>query len=126
MRISDWSSDVCSSDLFDEHYDRPTKNWAGNAEANVPDGYYRIDLSKARIVRKGEALTILCYGTMVHVVSSTIADLGVDAEIIDLRTLVPLDIEAIEISVRKTGRCMLVHEANRTRDRKRTRLNSSH
>src|SRR3546814_4099228 len=51
---------------------------------------------------------------MVHVVSSTIADLGVDAEIIDLRTLVPLDIEAIEISVRKTGRCMIVHEATRT------------
>src|SRR3546814_6992 len=99
---------------FDGHYDRPTKNWAGNAEANVPDGYYRIDLSKARIVRKGEALTILCYGTMVHVVSSTIADLDVDAEIIDLRTLVPLDIEAIEISVRKTGRCMIVHEATRT------------
>src|SRR3546814_9130364 len=65
---------------FDGRYDRPTKNWAGNAEANVPDGYYRIDLSKARIVRKGEALTILCYGTMVHVVSSTIADLAVDEE----------------------------------------------
>src|SRR3546814_5412433 len=89
---------------FDWHYDRPTKNWAGNAEANVPDGYYRIYLSKARIVRKGEALTIICYGTMVHVVSSTIADLDVDAAIIDLRTLVPLAMDAIEISVRKTGR----------------------
>src|SRR3546814_12475675 len=51
---------------------------------------------------------------MVHVVSSTIADLDVDAEIIDLRTLVPLDIEAIAISVRKTGRCMIVPEATRT------------
>src|SRR3546814_17440128 len=51
---------------------------------------------------------------MVHVVSSTIADLDVDAEIIDLRTPAPLDIEAIEISVRKTGRCMIVHEATRT------------
>src|SRR3546814_14990011 len=51
---------------------------------------------------------------MVHVVSSTIADRFCDAVIIDLRTLVPLDIEAIEISVRKTGRCMIVHEATRT------------
>jgi 2-oxoisovalerate dehydrogenase E1 component beta subunit len=59
-------------------------------------------------------VTILCYGTMVHVVASTIEELGVDAEIIDLRTLVPLDIEAIEDSVKKTGRCLIVHEATRT------------
>ncbi len=65
-------------------------------------------------MREGEALTILCYGTMVHVVASTIEELGVDAEIVDLRTLVPLDIEAIEASVKKTGRCMIVHEATRT------------
>ena len=51
---------------------------------------------------------------MVHVVQSTIEELGVDAEIIDLRTLVPLDIEAIETSVKKTGRCLIVHEATRT------------
>ena len=62
----------------------------------------------------GEALTILCYGTMVHVVANTIEEMGVDAEIIDLRTLVPLDIEAIEASVKKTGRCLIVHEATRT------------
>jgi len=48
------------------------------------------------------------------VVSSTVAEMGVDAEIIDLRTLVPLDIEAVEASVRKTGRCLIVHEATRT------------
>ncbi|MBK5264493.1 MAG: alpha-ketoacid dehydrogenase subunit beta [Alphaproteobacteria bacterium] len=99
---------------FDGHYDRPAKNWAGNADAQVPEGYYRIDLGKARTVREGDALTILCYGTMVHVVSSTVADMGVDADIIDLRTLVPLDIEAVEASVKKTGRCMIVHEATRT------------
>jgi 2-oxoisovalerate dehydrogenase E1 component beta subunit len=73
-----------------------------------------VDLGKARTVRAGEGLTILCYGAMVHVVASTVADLGVDAEIIDLRTLLPLDIDAIEASVKKTGRCLIVHEATRT------------
>ncbi|HEX7784083.1 MAG TPA: alpha-ketoacid dehydrogenase subunit beta [Sphingobium sp.] len=99
---------------FDGHYDRPAKSWAGHVDAQVPEGYYKIPLGKARTVREGGALTILCYGTMVHVVVNTIADAGVDAEIIDLRTLVPLDIAAIEASVKKTGRCLIVHEATRT------------
>lgn len=99
---------------FDGHYDRPAKSWAGLEDAQVPEGYYRVPLGKARMVRQGDALTILCYGTMVHVVAASVADMGVDAEIIDLRTLVPLDIEAVEASVRKTGRCMVVHEATRT------------
>lgn len=99
---------------FDGHYDRPAKNWTAHPASEVPEGYYRVELGKAATVREGEAVTILCYGTMVHVVAATIEELGVDAEIIDLRTLVPLDIEAIEASVRKTGRCMIVHEATRT------------
>ncbi|WP_368735462.1 transketolase C-terminal domain-containing protein, partial [Klebsiella aerogenes] len=69
---------------------------------------------KAAVVRPGEAVTILCYGTMVHVVANTVEELGVDAEIVDLRTLVPLDIDTIEASVKKTGRCLIVHEATRT------------
>lgn len=99
---------------FDGHYDRPAKNWTAHPASEVPEGYYRVELGKAATVRAGEAVTILCYGTMVHVVAATIEELGVDAEIIDLRTLVPLDIEAIEASVKKTGRCMIVHEATRT------------
>jgi len=99
---------------FDGHYDRPAKNWTAHPASEVPEGYYRVELGKAATVREGEAVTILCYGTMVHVVAATIEELGVDAEIIDLRTLVPLDIEAIEASVKKTGRCMIVHEATRT------------
>ncbi len=99
---------------FDGHYDRPAKNWTAHPASEVPTGYYRVELGKAATVREGEAVTILCYGTMVHVVAATIEELGVDAEIIDLRTLVPLDIEAIEASVKKTGRCMIVHEATRT------------
>lgn len=99
---------------FDGHYDRPSKNWSNHPLGEVPEGYYKIPLGKAATVRTGEAVTILCYGTMVHVVASTIEEMQVDAEIIDLRTLVPLDIEAIETSVKKTGRCMIVHEATRT------------
>jgi 2-oxoisovalerate dehydrogenase E1 component beta subunit len=51
---------------------------------------------------------------MVHVALAATADTGVDAEIIDLRTLIPLDIETIAASVCKTGRCVIVHEATRT------------
>jgi 2-oxoisovalerate dehydrogenase E1 component beta subunit len=51
---------------------------------------------------------------MVHVARATVDDMGVDGEVIDLRTLVPLDIETIEASVKKTGRCLIVHEATRT------------
>ena len=100
---------------FHGHYDRPAANWAGHAAAQVPEGYYRVDLGKAAVVRRGSDVTILCYGTMVHVVANTIAELGnVDAEIVDLRTLLPLDIGTIEASVKKTGRCLIVHEATRT------------
>lgn len=100
---------------FHGHYDRPAKTWAGHPGGEVPEGYYRVDLGKAAIVREGSDLTILCYGAMVHVVASTIEELGnVDAEIVDLRTLLPLDIDTIEASVKKTGRCMIVHEATRT------------
>jgi 2-oxoisovalerate dehydrogenase E1 component beta subunit len=99
---------------FSGYYDRPVEPWAKHEGSNVPEDYYRIDLGKAAIVREGQALTVLTYGTMVHVVKSMVAETGIDAEIVDLRTLLPLDIETIEASVKKTGRCMVVHEATRT------------
>ena len=71
-------------------------------------------LGKAKVVREGEALTVLAYGTMVHVALAAVEENGVDAEVIDLRTLVPLDIETIEESVKKTGRCLVVQEATKT------------
>ncbi len=99
-------------------YDQPATGWAGHPDAQVPEDYYRIPLGKARIMREGGDVTILTYGTMVHVVGATVAAMegnnGIDAEIIDLRTLIPLDIETIMTSVEKTGRCMVVHEATRT------------
>jgi 2-oxoisovalerate dehydrogenase E1 component beta subunit len=99
---------------FSGYYDRPVEPWSKHAASAVPEGYYRIELGKAGIVREGEALTILTYGTMVHVVQTVVAEMGIDAEIVDLRTLLPLDVETIEESVKKTGRCLVVHEATRT------------
>ncbi|HEX7856609.1 MAG TPA: alpha-ketoacid dehydrogenase subunit beta [Sphingobium sp.] len=100
---------------FHGHYDRPVDSWHGHPAAEVPEGHYRVPLGQAAVVREGMDVTILCYGTMVHVALNTVAEIGeIDAEIIDLRTLVPLDIETIERSVRKTGRCLIVHEATRT------------
>ena len=99
---------------FTGYYDRPVEPWSKHAASQVPEEYYRIELGKASIVRAGQALTILTYGTMVHVANAVVEDMGIDAEVIDLRTLLPLDIETIEASVKKTGRCMVVHEATRT------------
>ncbi|MEQ1538980.1 MAG: alpha-ketoacid dehydrogenase subunit beta [Sphingorhabdus sp.] len=99
---------------FTGYYDRPVEPWAKHEGSDVPADYYRIELGKAATVREGQALTILVYGTMVHVVKSVVEEIGIDAEIVDLRTLMPLDIDAIMASVTKTGRCMVVHEATRT------------
>ncbi|HEU0045841.1 alpha-ketoacid dehydrogenase subunit beta [Sphingomonas sp.] len=99
---------------FDGHYDRPARNWSQHPAGEVPEGHYRVDLGTAAVARAGEALTILAYGTMVHVAAATVEEMGIDAEILDLRTLVPLDIQAIEASVKKTGRCIVIHEATRT------------
>jgi 2-oxoisovalerate dehydrogenase E1 component beta subunit len=99
---------------FNGLFDRPMTPWAKNPASEVPEGHYRVPLGKAATVREGNDLTVLAYGTMVHVALAVINELGVDAELIDLRTLIPLDIEAIEESVRKTGRCVVVHEATRT------------
>ena len=57
---------------------------------------------------------MLAYGTLVHVSKSAAEESGIDAEVIDLRTLVPLDLDTIAESVRKTGRCVIAHEATRT------------
>jgi 2-oxoisovalerate dehydrogenase E1 component beta subunit len=99
---------------FDGFFDRPVTPWSKHPASEVPEDYYKIPLGKAAVVREGEEVTILAYGTMVHVTLATVRELGIDAEIIDLRTIVPLDIETIEQSVQKTGRCVIVHEATRT------------
>jgi 2-oxoisovalerate dehydrogenase E1 component beta subunit len=99
---------------FDGYYERPVTPWAKHPAAEVPDEHYTVPLGKAAVARAGEEVTILAYGTMVHVAIATAEANDIDAEVIDLRSIVPVDIEAIEASVRKTGRCVILHEATRT------------
>jgi len=99
---------------FSGHHDQPVQPWSKFAESEVPEGHYAVPLGKAAIVREGSDVTMLAYGTMVHVAKAAVEESGIDAEVIDLRTLVPLDIDTIVASVEKTGRCVIVHEAPRT------------
>lgn len=84
----------------------------------VPGGEYTVPLGKADVKRKGSDVTIVSYGRMVPVcleaAAQMEADEGVSAEVVDLRTLVPLDRDTIIASVKKTGRLLIVHEASRT------------
>jgi 2-oxoisovalerate dehydrogenase E1 component beta subunit len=87
------------------------------AKGEVPEGDYTVPLGEAKVVREGSQLTVLCYGAMVHtcVEAAQLAEKeGFDPEIIDLRTLLPLDAETILTSVRKTGRVVIAHEAPKT------------
>ena len=99
---------------FDGHHDRPVTPWSKHPLGDVPADHYRVPIGKASIVRPGEAVTILTYGTTVHVALAAVQETQIDAEVIDLRTLVPLDLETIVASVDKTRRCVIVHEATRT------------
>ena len=87
------------------------------SRAEVPEGYYTLPLGKARVVREGEAASLFCYGGMVEVclqAAEVAKREGVEVEVVDLETLVPLDTETILESVRKTGRAVVVYEAMRT------------
>lgn len=99
---------------FDGHHDRPVTPWSKHEFGDVPDDYFTVPLGKAAIRREGADVTVLAYGTMVYVAEAAAEEAGVDAEVIDLRTILPLDMETIEASVRKTGRCVIVHEATKT------------
>ncbi|MDE1810476.1 MAG: alpha-ketoacid dehydrogenase subunit beta [Candidatus Micrarchaeota archaeon] len=77
----------------------------------VPEESYEVEIGKANVVKEGQKLSIITYGTMVPVVKEVVEKKAIDAEIIDLRTINPLDEETILNSVKKTGRAMIVHEA---------------
>ncbi len=88
-----------------------------SVKEEVPSGRTSTPISKARIARAGEQLTILAYGAMVPVsieAANQAQERGWSVEVVDLRTLVPLDQEAVLESVRRTGRAVIVHEAPRT------------
>ena len=99
---------------FDGHHDRPITPWAKHPASDVPEGHYSIPLGKAAIVRGGSSVTVLSYGTMVHVAVAAAEENNIDAEIVDIRTLAPLDLDTVVASVKKTGRCVIVHEAPET------------
>ncbi len=88
------------------------------AKGEVPEGDYTVPLGKAAVVRKGTDVTLLAYGAMLHTVNDAVEAIekedGTSCEVIDLRTLVPLDTESIMESVKKTGRAVVVHEAPKT------------
>jgi len=98
---------------FDGEPNKPAVPWSAHPRGEVPEGYYTVPISRAQIVRPGKDLTVLTYGTMVHVVEAAVRMAEVDAEIIDVRTMVPLDLDMLCTSVCKTGRCVVVHEATR-------------
>ena len=98
---------------FDGDPDKPAVSWASHPKGEVPEGYYTVPLDTAEIVEPGEELTIVTYGTLVHVAKAAADEVGVDAEIIDVRSLAPLDDKTLTASVNKTGRCLIAHEATR-------------
>jgi acetoin:2,6-dichlorophenolindophenol oxidoreductase subunit beta len=95
--------------IFCEH-----KNLYG-LEGDVPEALYAIPFGEANVVREGKHCSIVTYGAMVHratEAATTLATEGIEADVIDLRTLSPVDLETVLESVRKTGRLVCVDEAN--------------
>jgi 2-oxoisovalerate dehydrogenase E1 component beta subunit len=99
---------------FDGYPDRPLVPWSAHPLGEVPEGYYTVPLDSATVFRPGKDLTVITYGTMVYVSEAAANEAGIDAEIIDLRSLWPMDLPTVIESVKKTGRCVVVHEATRT------------
>jgi 2-oxoisovalerate dehydrogenase E1 component beta subunit len=97
--------------LFFEH-----KKMYRSVRGNVPDGDYTVPLGKAQITHPGSQVTVIAYGLMAHYAleaADRVADDGISVEVVDLRTLRPLDKETVLDSVRKTGKCLVVYEDNR-------------
>jgi pyruvate/2-oxoglutarate/acetoin dehydrogenase E1 component len=84
-------------------------------KGDVPEGRYQVPLGKARVAREGTDLSVIAYGAMVALALEATEDLdGASVEVLDLRSLVPLDREAILASVRKTSKVVVLHEATRS------------
>jgi 2-oxoisovalerate dehydrogenase E1 component beta subunit len=87
------------------------------AKGEVPEGDYTVPLGKAAVLREGADVTLLAWGAMLYEAIAAADEAkksGVDCEVVDLRTLWPVDIDAIVASVEKTGRVVVVHEAPKT------------
>src|SRR5438477_5675082 len=99
---------------FDGHHQKPIVPWSKHPLGEVPEGYYTVPLESAKVFRPGNDVTVITYGTMVFVSEAAANETGIDAEIIDLRSIWPLDLDIFLDSVKKTGRCVIVHEATRS------------
>ncbi len=87
------------------------------SKGEVPEGDYTVELGKLSVVREGAQVTLIAYSGMVSIAEEAAkqaAEIGIDVEVLDLRTLMPFDIDGILASVQKTGRVVIVHEAPRT------------
>ena len=83
-----------------------------SVSGEVTDAYYTTPIGKAAVTRAGNKVSIITYGMGVHWAIKIVDELNIDADIIDLRTLVPLDYEAIDATVKKTGKAIILHEDN--------------
>ena len=87
------------------------------AKGEVPEGDYVVEIGRARIAREGKDVTVIAWGAMLYeaiAAADQAKEKGIECEVIDLRTLWPVDIETIVASVKKTGRVIVVHEAPKT------------
>jgi 2-oxoisovalerate dehydrogenase E1 component beta subunit len=97
--------------LFFEH-----KKMYRSVRGPVPDGDFVVPLGQARVTHPGSQVTVIAYGLMAHYAleaADRVADEGISVEVVDLRTLRPLDKDTVLTSVRKTGKCLIVYEDNR-------------
>jgi 2-oxoisovalerate dehydrogenase E1 component beta subunit len=97
--------------LFFEH-----KKMYRSVRGDVPDGDFVVPLGRARVTHPGSQITVIAYGLMAHYAieaADRVAEEGISVEVVDLRTLRPLDKDTVLTSVRKTGKCLIVYEDNR-------------
>ena len=99
---------------FDGHHDRPIVPWSQHPLGEVPEGHYTIELGAARVHREGDDLTVLTYGTLVHVAEAAAEEQGIDAEIIDLRTLCRSTSTPSSRRCRRPDAAWSLHEATLT------------
>ena len=81
---------------------------------DIPDDYYTIEIGKAALAQSGDDISIITYGYGVHWAKEIVSEMNINADILDLRSLAPLDYDAIEATVKKTGKVIILHEATQT------------
>lgn len=91
--------------LYFEH-----KGLYRSISAEIPDEYYTVEIGKAALVKEGEKLSIITYGMGVNWALKAVEEMGISADILDLRTLLPWDHEAVKATVKKTGKVIFLHE----------------